>query len=317
LTAATVSESALNLTWTASTPAAGSTIDHYIVRNAAGNTVAFSTSLSYLVGSLASCKTYSFSVVAVNNQGTSSDASNSASASTKGCANGTTPKAAPPGEPGLRGPQGPTGPAGSTQSTTSDQTTSSESTSEDETNITSDNESTPAAQKSRFKFGSLSGQAGIRVAGLIVLIGLLAGALFWRARARRAQNLPGSGVNVANTSGLSLEQMVHVPPAQPAAPQPRVTPSPPRTSVSPTVVATPPVSPPPMPPTPTPMQASSLPIPPSPSGAASTPSGQSFPSSPAGSHVPPKHAPGDVYHPSVQETNGPPNKPPSTPNQLG
>lgn len=89
----------LHLSWGASVAAAGSSISGYQVINSAGTVIAQTNATNYTVSSLTSCSTYSFTVKAINNQGRTSSASNSASGSTVGCATNqqppTTPRPAP------------------------------------------------------------------------------------------------------------------------------------------------------------------------------------------------------------------------------
>lgn len=94
------SSSSIPLAWNASTAGAGSSIANYSLRDSTGRQIAAPTGTSLTVGSLQACTSYSFTVVAVNNQGTASGASNQVTASTTGCPSGTGPQ---PGKPPTQG----------------------------------------------------------------------------------------------------------------------------------------------------------------------------------------------------------------------
>lgn len=89
--------SSLRVTWQASTASQGSSVSYYQVRNSGGTAIGTTTQTNFVVNAgLEACKTYSFSVVAVNNQDTASASSSSVSGSTTGCAPSTPPTIAPP-----------------------------------------------------------------------------------------------------------------------------------------------------------------------------------------------------------------------------
>ncbi len=103
--------SSLRVTWQASSAAQGSSINYYQVRNSGGTPIGTTALTNFVVNSgLQPCRSYSFTVVAVNNQDTVSAPSSSITGSTTGCPPATKPTTAPPAPPQSSAPKPQAGP---------------------------------------------------------------------------------------------------------------------------------------------------------------------------------------------------------------
>lgn len=109
-----VTSNSVGLSWTGSTPAPGSSIKCYSVRDSGGNQKVCTTNTNYVVSSLPACTDHAYYVVAINNQGTPSSASNKVTAKTTGC---SAPAPAPTPSPAPAGSGGGTKPAPGTTGT--------------------------------------------------------------------------------------------------------------------------------------------------------------------------------------------------------